>query len=262
MESGEVVTLPPEYESQYENQQIDSVFKSSADFCYVCSLAEHPTGAGNQTIVGLQTPDPELVIARVRSAESPPQVVVPVKAVGENRIFRKPGDYWELRFGGKSVHVRDSRGIRYLAELLRCPDQDVHTFQLLRAEVGQTEAITLGSAGPILDEKAIQEYKLRRQTLKEEVAKAERNEDIAGKEGAEEEIGQIEEEIAKAFGIGGRRRSAGDDAERVRKGVSNAINRAIDAIREHHSKLADHLDTHLKRGMFCCYRGDGVDWEL
>jgi hypothetical protein len=41
MESGEFITLPPEYEGQYENQQIENVFKSSAAFCHVRSLAEN-----------------------------------------------------------------------------------------------------------------------------------------------------------------------------------------------------------------------------
>ena len=35
MESSENLPLPPEF----ENQQVENVFKSSAEFCYVCSLA-------------------------------------------------------------------------------------------------------------------------------------------------------------------------------------------------------------------------------
>lgn len=44
IESDEYTTAPPESESQ----QICNVFKSSTDFCFVCSLAEQPAGSQPQ----------------------------------------------------------------------------------------------------------------------------------------------------------------------------------------------------------------------
>ena len=55
LESGDFVALPPEYENQYEDQQIENILKSSADFCFVRWLAE---SGPMVTRTGLQNQDP------------------------------------------------------------------------------------------------------------------------------------------------------------------------------------------------------------
>ncbi len=196
------------------------------------------------------------------SETPPPLVAVPVEATAENRLFRKSGAYWELRFGGKPVLVRDSKGMKYIVELLRCPGTDIHVSQLLGAVEGQGEELRLGSAGIILDETARRQYKARGEELTEELEEAKRNNNWGRQEEIETELDQMAEQLASATGLGGRDREACDDVERARKRVSRAITTAIKAIGEHHRELADHVSLHVKRGEFCCYHGDGVDWQL
>ena len=56
------------------------------------------------------------------------------------------GDSWRVGFGGRTVHVRDVKGVRDLAILLARPGVDVHALELMGgADVGD-------SAGPAIDD--------------------------------------------------------------------------------------------------------------
>jgi hypothetical protein len=127
---------------------------------------------------------------------------------------------------------------------------------------GQGAELGLGSAGTILDDTTRRQYKNRGEVLMRELAEAKRNNDWVPKEEIEMELEQMAKQLASATGLGGRERKASDDIERARRRVSNAIRRAVDGIREHHHELADHLHHYIERGQFCCYRGDGIDWQL
>ncbi len=58
----------------------------------------------------------------------------------------------------------------------------------------------------------------------------------------------FELEIARATGLGGRRREK-TDADRVRKNVSMAITRAIDSISDEHPVLGRHLRNSISPGL-------------
>ena len=49
-------------------------------------------------------------------------------------VFRREGDYWSVVFGGSTVHVRDIKGMRYLARLLADPGREFHVLDLVAAE--------------------------------------------------------------------------------------------------------------------------------
>jgi hypothetical protein len=134
--------------------------------------------------------------------------------------------------------------------------------QLYSAAAGQKEQPVIGSAGEVADQKAVEEYRTRIEDLETRLSEAERNNDEAQKEAIQWEKDSLDEQILKACGFHGRQRKASDDAERFRKGVSMAIDRAIDAIREHHAPLADHLRLRIKCGNFFCYHPDGIPWEF
>src|SRR5439155_1006656 len=46
----------------------------------------------------------------------------------ESNLFRQEGEYWTLAYQGTVCRVRDARGLRYLAYLLRHPHQQVHVL--------------------------------------------------------------------------------------------------------------------------------------
>lgn len=48
-------------------------------------------------------------------------------------ICRREGDYWTFEFDARVVRVRDSRGVRYVASLLRHPGAALHASALRSA---------------------------------------------------------------------------------------------------------------------------------
>jgi hypothetical protein len=46
-------------------------------------------------------------------------------------VFRKSGDYWILAFDGSVVHLRDAKGLHYVARLLASPDQRLPAYELM-----------------------------------------------------------------------------------------------------------------------------------
>lgn len=178
------------------------------------------------------------------------------------RVFRRDGQMWTLTFDGDTVHMRDGKGLSYIYQLLRSPRQPIQAAELMAAAAGRAVgSFAMGSAGAILDDTAISQYKSRLVALQSEIGDAERNNDIGRKEVLEGEREQITRQIRSATGLGGRRRKSNDDAEKVRKAVSNAISRAIKAIRKSHRSLADHLQRLIERGQQLSYTGDGTPWN-
>ena len=53
-------------------------------------------------------------------------------------IFRREGDSWELGYGGAEVRLKDSKGLRYIAHLLRHPGRGFPATELVTLEGGAT----------------------------------------------------------------------------------------------------------------------------
>ena len=51
-------------------------------------------------------------------------------------VFRREGDYWTVAYGGQTARLRDVKGLRYLACLLRRPGREVHVLELVREAEG------------------------------------------------------------------------------------------------------------------------------
>ena len=79
--------------------------------------------------------------------------------------FRREGDYWSVSFDGHTVHVRDLKGMHYLARLLAAPGREYHVMDLVAAETGSQAAdvprAALGDAGEMLDARAKDAYRRR-----------------------------------------------------------------------------------------------------
>jgi hypothetical protein len=175
-------------------------------------------------------------------------------------LFQKKGDFWNLAYEGKSISVRDSKGLNYIAELLRRPGQEIFAAELFAAANGM-KTVPVGSSGGMLDDTAMRAYRKRAEDLQFQLAEAEKNNDTGGQEAAQLELERLTDEILSGRGLSGRRRNAQDDSDRIRKSVSMAIARAVGIIREHAPALADHLDRHMQRGYFASYSGN-LFWEF
>jgi len=47
-------------------------------------------------------------------------------------VFRQEGDYWTLGYAGRTVRLRDVKGLHYLLPLLRTPGRAIDTQELVR----------------------------------------------------------------------------------------------------------------------------------
>src|SRR5258708_34232353 len=54
-------------------------------------------------------------------------------------VFRKEGEYWTVGYGGNSFRLKDSKGLGYIAHLLRHPAAEFHVLDLAGAIASQRE---------------------------------------------------------------------------------------------------------------------------
>src|SRR6185503_18435354 len=96
---------------------------------------------------------------------------------GSVNEFRKQGQFWIICFEGKTIIVKNSKGIVYIAHLLQNPRKLVLTADLFAAAAGVEGTIVIGSAGTDLDATASSAYRARADDLTERLREAERNND-------------------------------------------------------------------------------------
>jgi tetratricopeptide (TPR) repeat protein len=189
------------------------------------------------------------------------RIEVPGGATTETNVFRREGDYWSVVFEGRTVRVRDLKGMRYLAQLLAHPGREFHVLDLVAAETGQQMA--LGDAGEILDERAKSAYRRRLAEIEEDIEQARALGDDRREAQADAERDVLVRELAHAVGLGGRDRRAASASERARSGVTRAIRQGIARIGEHHHELGEHLNQAVRTGTYCAYvpdRGAPTAW--
>jgi tetratricopeptide (TPR) repeat protein len=179
-------------------------------------------------------------------------------------VFRLEGDYWTVGFEGEPVRVRDMKGFRYIAYLLREPGRELHVADLIGLVYGvDPHRPAAGDAGEILDARARTAYQGRLEDLRSELEEAERFNDAGRATRAREEIDRIGAELAAAVGLGGRSRRASSDAERARLMVTQRIRGAIRKIAAARPALGRHLEASIRTGSFCSYIPPSpVSWEL
>jgi transcription elongation GreA/GreB family factor len=154
-------------------------------------------------------------------------------------------------FEGRTVHVRDLKGMRYLAQLLAHPGREFHVLDLVAAETGQRMA--LGDAGEILDERAKTAYRRRLTEIEDDIEQARALGDARREAQADAERDFLVQELARAVGLGGRDRRAASASERARSGVTRAVRQGIARIGEHHPQLGEHLNRAVRTGTYCAY---------
>jgi tetratricopeptide (TPR) repeat protein len=166
-------------------------------------------------------------------------------------VLRREGDFWTVACADEATRVRHSKGVAYLAHLLRHSGQEFHAFDLAGQDVARG-----GDAGEALDAAARAAYKRRLADLREELAEAEERGDIGRAERLREEMGVLASELARALGLGGRVRRSGSDAERARLNVGRAIGAAVRRIAADCPVLGSHLARSVHTGLFCSYQPD------
>ena len=195
------------------------------------------------------------------------------KSISQAR-FVCQGEYWTLAFDDRLIRLRDSKGLRQLALLLREPGREFHVLDLVaRIDPGGIDAsgsriepedlakLTVRSAlgedgGEPLDAQARAAYRQRVAELTEELEEARKFRDEGRIARIEDEIDIVERELKDAFGLSGRSRKAGSAAEQARVNVTKNIGRALDQIEAKHESLGRLLKSTIRTGIFCSYQPD------
>jgi len=159
------------------------------------------------------------------------------------------GDVWNIQFKDAGVTVRSSKGIQMLFRLVESPGQEFHVLDLSGSKAG----IASNEPGPALDAIARNQYKQRIGDLKEQLEEAHEMADIGRSEQLQAELDILTAELSRAYGLGGRQRRTGSDAERARVNVRRRIKDAIDRISEQDSDTGRYLKNTIKTGSYCKY---------
>ena len=205
--------------------------------------------------------------------------VAPEPDRGSN-VFRREGEYWSIGFDGDTFRLKDSKGLRYLAQLLGRPGRELLALELVTGGVGSDAGadgvaeprrrdaalhLSSGQTDAILDPEAKAAYRRRLEELQEELHEAEGWVDTERAARARGEMEFLAHELAGAVGLGGRDRRAPSDAERARVNVTKAIKAAMTKIGEHSPALGRHLVSTIRTGTFCSYVPDPripTAWQL
>ncbi len=165
------------------------------------------------------------------------------------------GKRWTATGNGTTVRVPDSKGLRYLAELVRTPGVEHHALDLVDRVEGVEPGLarrSLGDAGPAADARARAAYRARVEELRGEIADATAEGDFDAAEKLNREVEQLVSELARAFGLGGRGRPQAAAAERARLNVTRALRTAISRLSELLPEAAA-LDRGVRTGLYCTY---------
>jgi hypothetical protein len=97
----------------------------------------------------------------------------------------------------------------------------------------------------------VQRYRARLLDLREELDEAEGFGDRGRAEKAKTEIDFLTQELARAVGLGGRGRRAGNAAERARTTVQTRLREAIRRISDELPEAGVRLEQTIRTGTFC-----------
>jgi hypothetical protein len=194
-------------------------------------------------------------IRRDQQTMAPTASSAPSSETSGEYVFRRAGDVWTIRFGQAEVQLRDGKGMQDLAVLLSRPTVQIAALDLTGASIS-------GDAGEVLDVAARDAYRRRLIELEAEAAEADADGDIGRSEQIAAERDALLEQLTAAFGLGGRARRVGSDAERARTAVTARIRDTIRRIRSANQELGQHLARSVRTGTFCVYEPDPpVAWQ-
>jgi hypothetical protein len=208
---------------------------------------------------------PEVTNAACREGSCPTseRSVVPGSPASPDltNLWRRSGEVWTLRYAGKTVEMRDRKGLGYIARLIAAKGRLLPAAALVTTDGRRPEGLYVGEV--VLDDQAIREYRARYEEIRKELEQARRHQDLGVIEKLQLEMASLQQQLQAASGLGKRKRRLGDQADRVRKSVQMAITRALQAIAKEHPALARHLKRSLTTGRDLSYRPEpDLDWSL
>lgn len=195
-----------------------------------------------------------LLVARI---EAEAARVLPTSHTAELPALLREGGIWTMAYGGRTVRVKDTKGMADLARLLAQPGQEIHALDLMGA------AVVHGSAGEPIDATARRAYKHRVAELETDLADADASGDAGLSVRLAAERDALIGSLASAYGIGGRVRPTGAASERARSAVAGRIRDVLRRIDTLHPALGLHLRRSIHTGTYCAYRPETpTKWKI
>ena len=186
--------------------------------------------------------------------------IVPADA---DHVFRRQGQNWTLKYrGGKPLIMNHTKGLNYISFLLRHPAEELTALALIDLDEGREIGSHALSTSFSIDEETLSSVRGKMQELQADLAQAEEYYDYAEAERLRGEIEKLEDYVRREAGLGGKARRESPEQKRARTSVSNAITRAIRAVRKEHPAFADYLKLQIQTGFFLQYRDTNTHWVL
>ena len=183
----------------------------------------------------------------------------------------RDGDWWTAGCAETRVRLRDTKGMRYLADVIAHPGVERHALDLVDLVEGVAATDTgidrrrLGDAGEVLDARSRALYRRRVTELRDDIEDALAAEDDDRAARVQGELDALITQLARAFGLGGRERKASSVAEKARLNVTRALRTAITKVAEALPGPGAVLDRRVRTGLFCAYEPrpeDEVLWSV
>lgn len=186
---------------------------------------------------------------------------------GTTALLAREGAVWSVSCDGVRSRLPATKGLRYLAELVRAPGVERHVLDLVDVVEGVAidgpDRHRLGDAGELLDAGARRAYRRRVEQLRTEI-------EDALDHGADERAATLQQEcdefvgqLAAAFGLAGRSRTASSAAERARLNVTRSMRTAVARIGAELPVAGQVLDRRIRTGLYCAFEPaveDPVRW--
>lgn len=179
--------------------------------------------------------------------------------------FQRHGAVHRLDRNGDVSYLKAVRGFEYIRCLIERKNQWIDILDLEEMANPGVQLVLYSSKGEMLDMGAIKDFRKRIKFLKGEMEDAHANNEFRREAAARELQDQIREELKKTMGLNGKSHDFTNPLDRLRQRIQKAITTAKDMIRLVDPKLAEHLDTNVKTGYFCCYVEDALSpiiWKL
>src|ERR1051326_3133340 len=196
------------------------------------------------------------------------QVPAPSANLGNRpNSLRMRGNYWEICYENQSAIIDDSRGLRYIALLIRHSGQNkgpLHATELVVLAKGAGNVLVeLSSKDPVIDTIAENQItkRLEQIAFERNDACARGNYDRVALLDAEVE--EITVEFERLKGRGRKKATFNNGGEKARKAVSKAI---ADTLAKFGSlpemePLVKHLTEAIRKGQWLSYNGN-IEWKI
>lgn len=200
--------------------------------------------------------------------------VAPATTPAAQNMFRIEGNDWTARFEDKPFLLGRHVGFFYIASLLEHPNQEFSAMELrqaynrFRKARGEIKSFYKESEDPLLEEclgSGVEDLgevidRIGYGNIRHKIEELGQDIDRATRSGDAAEVGRLKQQMQmladlahKSYQPDGKPRKLKKCTKADRDQVRNAIQRALDKIREKSPALYRHLNNSLTRGSICSY---------